>query len=158
MEIIRTEESAVAKMRAIAAESNICMLITNAVAGERRNRPMAAVTIDDEGNCWFFASKSSGKLKDIQGNNKIQLVYAHPENDHYLEVHGTGVVICDQEEIARKWSPLVNEWFPAGITDPEVCLVKLEVTIVFYWDTGTKGIRRLVVHPPADRTQERMAA
>ena len=144
MERIRTNEAAIEKLRK-GAESDVCMIITTDAEGHRNNRPMAAVKIDDEGNCWFFASKSSGKLQDLSSNNKIQVVFADPAKDDYMEIHGQGSVICDENEIADKWSPLVHQWFPGGMKDPEVCLVRIEVTSVFYWDANTDGIQRLAI-------------
>lgn len=145
MERKRTNETAVYKMREIAATSNVCMVITTGAEGSRNNRPIAAARIDDEGSCWFFASKSSGKLKDISHNNKLQVVFANPDRDDYLEIHGTASVICDEAEIADKWNPLADGWFPGGMQDPEVCLVKIEVTNVFYWDAEEEGIQRLSI-------------
>jgi general stress protein 26 len=145
MERIRTDITAVERMRDLADTSNICMLITTDAKGKRNNKPMAAIRIDDEGNCWFFASKSSRKIKDISTNNKIEIVFANPDSDDYLEIHGSGSTICDTEEIQKNWSPLVNEWFPGGITDPEICLVKIDVTSVFYWDAAKEGIQRLSI-------------
>jgi general stress protein 26 len=158
MERIKTDEIAIKQMKDAANLANICMLITTGADSKRTNRPMAATRIDDEGNCWFFASKSSGKIKDISINNKIQLVFANPDTDEYLEIHGSGITICDQDEIQKNWSPLVNEWFPRGITDPEICLVKIEVSCVFYWDVALQEIRRLVIKTTTIEEEQRLAA
>jgi len=157
MERIRTHRSGIEQMKYLADTSNICMLITTDAAGKRNNKPMAAIRIDEEGNCWFFASKSSGKIKDISNNNKIEIVFANPDNDDYLEIHGSGTTICDIMEIQKNWSPLVNEWFPGGITDPQICLVKIDVTSVFYWDALTEGIQRLSIKTRVEE-EHRLAA
>lgn len=158
MERIRINEAAVEQMKKSAATSDVCMIITTGTDGNRHNRPMAAVKIDDDGSCWFFASRSSGKLKDLAVNNKIQIVFADPSTGDYMEVHGEGVVICDEKEITDKWSPLVNKWFPNGIKDPEVCLVRIEVTSVFYWDATTEGIQRLSIRTTTVVEDQKLAA
>ncbi len=158
MERIRTNEAAVEKLRTSAAAANVCILITTDAEGNRHNRPMDATRFDDEGNCWFFASRNSGKLKDISNNNKIQLVFANPDRDDYLEIHGAGTVICDEKELADKWSPLVDAWFPGGVKDPQVCLVKVEVTSVFYWDETSEGIQRLSIKTTTVVEDRRLAA
>src|SRR5687767_10666689 len=145
MERIRTNEAAVNRIREMASASAICMLITTDSAGARHNRPMGAVKIDEVGNCWFFASKSSGKIKDLETNDKFQLVFANPGSDDYLEIHGAAEVVCDENEIMAKWSPQVSEWFSGGPRDPELCLVRLAVTNVFYWDETTEDIQRLSI-------------
>ncbi len=158
MEWINTDGMAVKQMRDAANSAIICMLITTDAENKRTNRPMAATRIDDEGNCWFFASKSSGKIKDISINNKIQLVFANSDTDEYMEIHGSGMVICDKEELQRNWSPMVNEWFPRGIEDAEVCLVKAEITSVFYWDVATQEIKRLSIRTTTVVEEQRLAA
>jgi general stress protein 26 len=137
---------------------DICMLITTDESGQRHNRPMAEIKIDDNGGCWFFASKSSGKLKDIAINNKLQLVFANPAMNDYVELHGVATLVCDENEIRNNWSPLVNEWFPKGIKDPEVCLVKVEVTSIFYWDKMTERIKRLSIQTTTVVEDQRLAA
>ena len=145
MERTRINEAAIEWIQQKAETSNICMIITTDASGKLHNRPMGAIKIDDDGSCWFFASRSSGKLKDLAVNNKIQVVFADPSTESYVEVHGEGSVVCDENEISNKWSPLVDQWFPNGIKDPEVCLVRIEITNVFYWDETTEGIQRLLI-------------
>jgi general stress protein 26 len=158
MELIQTNEATVHMLRSMVEGLDICMLITTDIEGHRHNRPMAAIKIDKKGDCWFFASKSSGKLKDISVNNKLQVVFANPAINDYVEVHGVASMVCDEEEIKSKWSPMVNEWFPKGMKDPEVCLVRVEVTNVFYWDKIAEGIKRLVIKTTTVVEGQRLAA
>lgn len=158
MERIRTNEAAVNQMRTMAMSSNVCMIITVDAEGNRNNRPMGAVRIDDDGGCWFFASKSSGKLKDLAVNNKIQVVFANTATEDYMEIHGQGEVICDEHELTDKWSPMVNQWFPNGVKDPEVCLVRIEVSNVFYWDTKAEGIQRVSIRTTTVVEDRKLAA
>jgi general stress protein 26 len=158
MEQVKINKAAVERIRKSATDPNICMIITTDADGNRHNRPMAAVKIDDDGSCWFFASRSSEKLKDISVNNKIQVVFADPSSEDYMEVHGEATVICDEKEIADKWSPLVSRWFPSGVKDPQVCLVRIEVTSVFYWDAITGGIQRLSIKMTTVVEDQQLAA
>lgn len=145
MELIKTDEAAVEILKNMISVMDLCILVTTDVNGRRNNRPMAAIKIDSEAYCWFFASKSSGKIKDISGNDKLQVIFANPANDDYVEIQGVGTVVCDEQEIRDKWSPLANDWFPSGVKDPEVCLVRVEITNIFYWDSATENIQRLLI-------------
>jgi general stress protein 26 len=158
MDLIKTTKAAVDTLKKMVQGLDICILITTDIEGQRHNRPMAAIKIDDDGNAWFFVSKSSGKLKDISVNNKLQLVFANPATDVYVEMHGVGSAVCDEEEIKNNWSPLVTQWFPGGIQDPEVCLVRLEVINVFYWDEKAEGIQRLLIKTTTVVDDQRLAA
>jgi general stress protein 26 len=158
MEWVKTNNEAVEQLKRMVQGLDICMLITTDANGQRHNRPMAAINIDNDGNCWFFVSRSSGKLKDISVNNKLQLVFADPASDDYVEIHGVANAVCDENEIRNNWSPLVSKWFPGGITDPEICIVKLDVTNVFYWDEKAEGIQRLLIKTTTVVDDHRLAA
>lgn len=158
MIVVKTDEAAVTSLKQMIEGLDVCILITTDSEGQRHNKPMAAIRIDDKGDCWFFASKSSGKLKDLSTNNKLQIIFANPANDDYVELHGVGDVICDEEEIRNKWSPLVSQWFPNGVKDPEVCLVKVELTNIFYWDAQTEGIQRLAIKTTTVVEDQKLAA
>jgi general stress protein 26 len=158
MELMKTNEAAIGRLRDMIRQLDLCILITTGKDGQRHNRPMAAVKIDDNGDCWFFASKSSGKLRDISSNNKLQVIFANPAINDYVELHGVATVDCNEAEIMDKWSPLVNDWFPGGIKDPEVCLVRVEITNIFYWDEKTEGIQRLSIKTTTVVDDQRLAA
>lgn len=158
MERTIINQPAVTFMRQGSSSASICMIITADEKGNRHNRPMGAVKIDDDGSCWFFASKSSGKLKDIAVNNKIQIVFANPDTENYIEVHGEGAVTCDEKEIEDKWSPLVSTWFRDGIKDPEICLVRMIVTGIFYWDEVTGCLQQFSIKTAAVVEDQRLAA
>jgi len=36
-----------------------------------------------------------------------------------------------------KWSPVVKAWFPDGIGDPNLGLLKVQPTAIYYWDAET---------------------
>ncbi len=158
MVVTQTNKTALDRLINMVDTSDVCILITTDIDGHRHNRPMAAVKFDDKGDCWFFASKSSGKLQDISHNNKLQVVFANPATDQYLEVQGTGSITCDENEIKHKWSPLVSQWFPNGVNDPELCMVKVEVTNIFYWDEVTEGIKRLAIKTTIIVEEQKLAA
>ena len=144
------EEAAVEMMRRTAENANVCMLISYDIENKACKRPIDAVKIDDDGNLWFFASRSSGKLKDIAVNNKVSIVYANPDVDMFLEVQGVCQVNCDREAIISKWCPMVTKWFPGGFSDPEVCLVKMETNLLFYWNEKQERVMPMALKSTYD--------
>ena len=44
-------------------------------------------------------------------------------------------VVKDKEKARELWNPLDKAWFPKGVDDPELTLIKVVPTEGHYWDT-----------------------
>ena len=40
----------------------------------------------------------------------------------------------DKQKIEELWSPVVKAWFPKGVDDPTLSLLKVETNEASYWD------------------------
>ena len=43
-----------------------------------------------------------------------------------------------------KWSVVVKAWFPEGVDDPNLCLLKVKPTNVYYWNASTGSMIQFV--------------
>ncbi len=102
------------------------------------SRPMGTQEIDDEGNVWFFTSDESGKLVDIIEHPKVCLSYSSPEKNSFLSLRGIATAVADQEKMKELFSPLTKAWFPKGLEDPTLILIKFHIHEAEYWD-GTSN-------------------
>ena len=124
------------KFKKLVSDINVCMFITN----NRENnhtRPMATIEVEDDGNLWFFTDVRSIKVEEVSAENKVHLVYAHPGKESYIDVWGKADVITDKKIIKDKWKPLVKAWFPNGVDDPNLALLKVQPNNIYYWDAET---------------------
>jgi general stress protein 26 len=124
------------KFKKLVNEINVCMFITN----NRENnhtRPMATIEVEDDGTLWFYTDIRSIKVEEVSTERKVHLVYAHPGIESYVDVCGNATVITDKQTIVDKWSPIVKAWFPDGIDDPNLGLLKVQPTDIYYWDAET---------------------
>ena len=76
-------------------------------------------------------------MNKVYTENKVHLVYAHPGKESYLDVWGKADVITDKQIIKDKWAPLVKAWFPNGVDDPNLALLKVQPNNIYYWDAET---------------------
>jgi general stress protein 26 len=129
-------EEGLDKMKEMIEAINICMFITKK-SDASHVRPMATIKVDDNGDLWFFTRQSSLKIDDLQRNDEVQLLYSHPGKDSYINVTGNASIETSREKVKELWSPLVKAWFPDGVDDPELTLLKVEVDAAYYWDSGT---------------------
>jgi general stress protein 26 len=129
-------EEAKAKFKKLTEEIRVCMFITNNKENNH-TRPMATIQTDEDGTLWFFTDVRSIKVEEVNTDNSIHLVYAHPGKESYLDVWGRADVITDRQQIKDKWSPIVKAWFPNGSDDPNLALLKVTPGDCYYWDSET---------------------
>jgi len=54
-----------------------------------------------------------------------------------MDLLGKAFIETSREKIEEYWSPLTRAWFPDGVDDPEICLLRVEVDSAYYWDSGS---------------------
>ena len=124
------------KLKELVESIGTCMFITNTSAGADV-RPMATTKVDEAGALWFFTNINTPKVAELNNDHHVHLLYSHPGKDSYLDVRGTATVETSREKIKELWNPMVKAWFPDGVNDPEICLLKVEVDSAYYWDSGS---------------------
>ena len=127
-------QDALQKFKKLADDIKICMFIT-APNEDESSRPMATIQVDDDGTLWFFTHRSSGKTSQIEEDKEVHLVYSHPSKESYMDVWGHGSVVEDRQKIRDLWSPIIKAWFPQGVEDPDLCLLRVKPYTAHYWDS-----------------------
>ena len=133
MEKNLSNEEALKKFKKLVKEVNVCMFITNSKENNH-TRPMATIEVEDNGTLWFFTDIRSIKVEEVNTTHKAHLVYAHPVKESYLDVWGDAFVVNDNQTLIGKWSPIAKAWFPKGVDDPNLALLKIRPQEAYYWD------------------------
>lgn len=103
--------------------------------GHLHSRPMTTLDRDEQGGVlWFFMSRSSEPVLDIENVTEVNLSYSDPKSDAYVSVSGTASVVDDAAQKRKLWSPMVQAWFPDGIDDPDLAMVAVTINHAEYWD------------------------
>ena len=131
------QEEALKKFKKLADEIRVCMFITNNSGEHEHTRPMATIETEDNGTLWFFTDIRSIKVEEVTTDRQVHLTYAHPGKESYMDVRGTASVVTDKKQIKDKWSAFVKAWFPNGVDDPNLALLKVQPQQVYYWDAET---------------------
>lgn len=132
------DEQALEKFKSLVKDVNICMFITNTHDDENTHtRPMATVDVEEDGTLWFYTDIRSIKVEEVETQQDVHLVYAHPGKDSYLDVWGSASVITDKQKIKEKWTPMVKVYFSEGADDPNLALLKVTPQDCYYWDNET---------------------
>jgi general stress protein 26 len=127
--------AALKKFKELVEDINTCMFITDTSGEEKHTRPMATIETEDDGTLWFYTDVRSIKVEEVTNKHTVHLVYAHPGKSSYLDVWGSAEVITDRQQVIDKWSPVVKAWFPDGVADPNLALLKVQPYEAYYWET-----------------------
>ncbi len=116
-----------------------CMMLTS-LGKEIKGRPMATTKAGDDGLLWFFTSSSTRKYDEIEEDASIVLCYSDPSANTYVIVNGTAEISRDRKKIEELWSPILKAWFPDGIDDPHLVLIKAKPLKAEYWDSSSSSM------------------
>jgi general stress protein 26 len=121
-------------------EVKTAMLTTYNAGRGFSSRPMGTADVDDEGNIWFFTNEHSEKASEISVENTISLTYSDPKNHTYLSIIGEAELVDDKAKMKELWNPFIKAFFPEGLDDPELMLLKITPTDAEYWDSDSSSM------------------
>jgi len=103
-------------------------------------RPMGTAEIDTNGDLWFFTNEYSAKAKEISADNKVNVTYSDSGTNTYLSIKGHAHLVDDKEKMRALWNPYIQAFFPDGLGDPKLILLKVETSDMEYWDSSSSKI------------------
>ncbi len=119
---------------------HICMMSTVAEDGSIDSRPMAVQNTPFDGTLWFLTKGSSGKVDEVQHDRHVTLGFAQPSDHKYVTLKGKASVSGDRSKIHELWNDMYKAWFPKGEEDPEITVIKVDVSDGDYWDSSSSKI------------------
>ena len=133
----------------------VSMMGTYAPEGFMHARPMVARVLEADGDLWFFTSRSSHVVDEVRADPRVLLTYAEPKDQHYVSVSGTGTVVDDKAKAKELWSEPMRTWFPKGVDDPDLILIKVDAERAQYWDAPSSTVVYAYGYAKARLTGER---
>lgn len=154
MENTKSKE-AVTKLGELIQGIKVAMLTTVDDDGSLRSRPMATQDAEFEGDLWFFTRASTAKVHEVEHDQHVNVSYADPGRNRYVSVSGRAQLVRDKIKVEQLWSPELKAWFPEGLEDSELALLKVTVETAEYWDSPSSTVvqiagfvKALVTHQP----------
>ncbi len=140
VETISNQNEATKKLGELIKDIQIAMLTTVEDDGTLRSRPMGTQKTEFDGMLWFFTKEHSPKVEEIQHDRNVNLSYADPKHNTYVSVSGRAEVVTDPEKMKELWNPILKAWFPKGLEDPELSLLRVQVEQAEYWDSADSKV------------------
>ena len=136
-------EESIEKLKSLTEDIDFCML-TTMDGGQLRSRPMSTQKFDENGDLWFFTSDKTHKVDEIEKDNRVNAAYSKPSDNVYVSVSGAASIVKDRAKIEELWNPVLKAWFPEGLDDPTLSLLKVSVEEAEYWDSPNSKLVQIV--------------
>jgi len=129
-------DEAIGKVRALLPKFRSAMLVTSAADGGLHARPLALAGNPDafDGILWFFVDDRSLKARESAGGAPASLVFQNDHDNAYLHLRGAADVVRDLPTMRELYSPVLRTWFPEGLDDPHLVLIKVAADSGTFWE------------------------
>ncbi len=124
---------------------NFGMLTTIDAEGRLHSRPMASnKEVEFDGDVWFFTYGSSPKVHEIENKPYVNVAFSDPKTQTYVSLSGRAELVRDHEKIKQLWQPQLKAWFPNGVDEPDIALIKINADQAEYWDSPANPIAHAI--------------
>lgn len=131
------------KLRELLAEFSVAMFTTRTASGQLRSRPMALGQIEADATLWFLTQRDADKLADIAIDSQANV--SMQSASRFVSLSGKSAPVEDPGRVKSLWSESWKVWFPGGVDDPSLQLLRFDSEVGEYWDnSGLSGIRYLI--------------
>ncbi len=103
-------------------------------------RIMEIQRVDNDLKIWFVAHKSSPKITQIEKNSNVCIVSFNEETVRDIRLFGKIEVLVDKETKKNVWNEGLEPYFPGGIDDPELAVLKFNPERLEYRDMKAGGL------------------
>jgi len=134
----------VAKLNELIKDIDFAMLTTIRTNGSLHSCPMATQQVDTDGIIWFFSHINTEKVEAIRTDPRVNLAYSDADSQRYVSITGRCELVRDHVKAKQLWKPVYETWFPRGIEDPNLILLKVHVQEADYWHTDESRMVKLL--------------
>ena len=69
----------------------------------------------------------------MQQDDRVTLTFAEPNDSKYVSLKERASVNQDRAKIEELWNPLYRAWFSKGQDDPEITVLRIDVSEADFW-------------------------
>jgi general stress protein 26 len=129
-------ETALTKVRQLLKHFRSTMMVTT-VNGKPHARPMGLHGKAEEfnGELWFYTDRECRKVEEIESEPSISLIFQSDSDSAYMHLYGRASVIDDLGKKKELYTPLLKTWFPEGLDDPRMTMIRFDADRGDFWDS-----------------------
>lgn len=130
-----TDRDGWARLKELIESVRIALLTTLDLEGSLHTRPVETLRCDSDGTLWFFTDPQSPKADELSRDMRVSVGYSEPSKKIYAAVAGHGRILRDPGLAAQLWTPAQRAWYPEGIGDPRLSILRVTPERAEYWET-----------------------
>jgi general stress protein 26 len=131
------------------------MFTTRDQSGLLSSRPLTQQQVDEFGQLWFFTSDKMPFTHELAANPQVNVSFSDVKESLYVSISGRAELLKDRVKAQELWNPMVKAWFPGGLDDPDLALIKVTIEAAETWDTHSSRMTQLYAMAKAALTGER---
>jgi len=132
------------KIEKLISECQFAMMSTVCEDGSLRSRPMATMQkAAQPGELWFFTRNDAPKLGEIKRDQHVNLNYISGKST-YVSVSGIAEESNDRQKMTELWNEAYKAWFPEGLNDPHLGLLRVKASYAEIWDTTSPKLTQFL--------------
>ena len=149
-----TRTDPVRTVAALLQDQRLGVLTTVAPDGTLIARPMALQKVEFDGDLWFFAERSSRKVRHVTANPVVNVAVGSGAT--WVSVAGVADVVDDVAKKRDLWSAAVEAWLPEGPESPQSVLLRVRAEAAEYWDAPGGRVATLLSFVKSKVTGDRL--
>lgn len=127
------------KLRGLIQDIGCGMLTTIDEDGSLHSRPMEKTSeIQSDSTLWFFTNASTHKVFEIEHRQQVNVSFTSPDKQRYVSISGIAELVRDRNKMQELWKPELQAWFPQGLDESDIALLKIKINRADYWDSQSK--------------------
>ena len=130
------------KLREMMKGIKFAMLTTVEDDGSLHSRPMTTQDVEFDGDLWFFTKADAPKVWEADHHRQVNVSFSDPGKSKFISASGTATLVRDRKKMEELWRAPYKVFFPDGLNDPEIGLLKIKVQKAEYWDSSSTAVGR----------------
>lgn len=133
-----SREETIREMAAVMKDVKFAMLTVGTGEGHLKAHPMTTQQTEFDGDVWFIGGRDTEQVQCMAARPEVNVSYADHAKGAYVSIGGTAQLVEDRAKLEQLWSDAYKAYFPGGIDDPSVQLIKIEARGGEYWGSDGK--------------------
>lgn len=134
-----SEGPGLTRLREIIDSIRIGLLTTVDLDGSLHTRPLETLRCDADGTLWFFTDHESPKSGELARDARVSVGYCEPSKNVYAVVTGRARILRDRTLVEQLWTPAQRAWYPRGVADERLSILRVSLERAEYWQTPGKA-------------------
>lgn len=128
-------------------DSRTVMLTMCDEQGQLTSQPMTVIEMDGAGCLWMLVSKSGQTARmapEGRGLDTVNLAFSDESRSTFTSITARATLSEDRQRKQDLWSVMARPWFPQGVDDPDLAVLRLEPVKAEIWDGPDSTVLRMI--------------